>query len=476
MWWLSVPVTVLALAWGCTPSTSEEPGEDEEEESVEEDTAEVSNGTVQQATNASCSTASIKPLSQQIIDEMMCMKPDMVVKLPSRPNLVLTDPVFPFLIKPARDAMVSALDARPNTTMTVNSMLRTVAQQYMLRRWYEQGRCGIAAAATPGNSNHETGLAIDISQHSTWRSTLENRGFDWFGNGDKPHFDYFGSGSKSQKGRGGEAFQRLWNRNNPNDKISEDGAYGPQTRKRIEKSPAKGFAIGALCNQPPPQDPQPADPDPEDSDPSGQFQCSDFSAAEFSCAPDGGARGVCDAGQLELQVCDNGCLIQDGSDVCMGTTSTWSCNGTVGTTKMQNGSYVATAFGCSISANGTPLGDTQDNCIPACLSTLKAQGACTSGMTGKSCEEHINWFSADRNRFGCGNKIRVTNPANGKSAVLMVVDAGPACWVEQEAGTGVLDMSYRATEFLFGGAVGVSEMEKVHVVEVAADTPLGPAQ
>lgn len=46
MWWLSVPVTVLALAWGCTPSTSEEPGEDEEEESVEEDTAEVSNGTV----------------------------------------------------------------------------------------------------------------------------------------------------------------------------------------------------------------------------------------------------------------------------------------------------------------------------------------------------------------------------------------------------------------------------------------------
>lgn len=454
----------------CAVPPPEDVETDEEEEAVEESDAEVGTGSVEQATNSSCSTASIKPLSQQIIDEMQCMKPDVVAKLPNRPNLVLTAPVFPYVVKSARDAMVQALDAKPNTTMTVNSMLRTVAQQYMVRRWYEQGRCGIAAAATPGNSNHETGLAIDISEHGTWKSALESRGFDWFGNSDKPHFDYVGSGASNQKGLDVKAFQRLWNRNNPNDKIGEDGVWGPQTRSRVQKAPAAGFAKGAVCNQPEPPVEEEEDPptDPEN------FECADFSSSEFSCSPDGNSRGVCDAGNLDLQECSNGCLIQNGNDVCMGTSSTWSCNGSVGTTKMQNGKYVATSFGCSIAADGSEFGDSGDNCIPACLSTLKSMGACTSGMSGKQCELHITWFTADRNRFGCGNKVRVTNPATGKAAVLQVIDAGPACWVEDQADTGVLDMSYRATEYLFGGAVGVSEKEMVHVVEVSADTPLGP--
>jgi len=43
------------------------------------------------------------------------------------------------------------------------------------------------------------------------------------------------------------AFQKLWNRNNPGDKIGEDGAYGPQTEARLKKSPATGFATGASC-------------------------------------------------------------------------------------------------------------------------------------------------------------------------------------------------------------------------------------
>jgi hypothetical protein len=466
-------LAALPLAWGAVASGCAVPPPDdiqtEDEESVVDSEAEVGSGTVEQATNSSCSTASIKPLSQQIIDEMRCMKPDMVVELPSRPNLVLTDAVFPYVVKPARDAMVGALDAKPNTKMTVNSMLRTVTQQYMVRRWYEQGRCGIAAAATPGNSNHETGLAIDISENSTWRSALETRGFKWFGNGDKPHFDYTGSGAQSQKGLDVEAFQRLWNRNNPNDKISADGVWGPQTRQRVQKAPAKGFAVGAQCGEEiDPQEPQ----DPQDP----AAECSDFSSSEFSCSPDGNSRGLCDAGQVDLQPCSNGCLIQTGNDVCMGTTSSWSCNGSVGTTKMENGTYVGTSFGCSIAEDGSEFSDPGDNCIPACLSTLKSQGICSSSMTGKACEKSITWFSADKNRFGCASKIRVTNPDNGRSAVLMVIDAGPACWVEDEAGTGVLDMSYRATEYLFGESLGVVDNEKVHVVEVSADTPLGPVQ
>lgn len=411
---LALAAVASLIVWGCAPPSPEDQELDGHEPTEETD-APVSNGTVEQAMSSTCSTASIKPLSQQIIDEMMCMAPNGFVEVPSRPNLVITDPVFPYLIKPARDRLVAALDANPSKTMTVNSMFRTVAQQYMLRRWKEQGRCGIKAAATPGNSNHETGLAIDIGNNAGWRSALESRGFDWFGSGDPPHFDYFGTGAVSQKGLDVEAFQRLWNRNNPNDKIDEDGLWGPQTRDRIKKSPAKGFKLGASCGpeaQPEPDEPQPA----------------------------GGE---------------------------------WSCDGSTGTTPLASGEYVATSFGCSVLKDGTVISDPGDNCIPACFNQLKASGVCSSNASGATCEKQINWYAADRDRFGCGTKLKVTEPSSGRSAIVMVIDAGPACWVEQQAQTGVVDLSYRATEHLFGGQVGVSEKQMVEVEVVSADTPLG---
>ena len=45
-----------------------------------------------------------------------------------------------------------------------------------------------------------------------------------------------------------KAFQRLWNRNHPGDKIATDGAWGPQTEARMNKAPAGGFAKGAQCD------------------------------------------------------------------------------------------------------------------------------------------------------------------------------------------------------------------------------------
>ncbi len=410
---LATASIITLTFWGCAPPTAEDQELDGHEPHEEAD-APVGTGTVEQAMSSSCSTASIKPLSQQIIDEMLCMAPDQFVEVPSRPNLVLSDAVFPYLIKPARDKLVAALDANPNKTLSVNSMFRTVAQQYMLRRWKEQKRCGIKAAATPGNSNHETGLAIDINSNASWRSALESRGFDWFGSGDPPHFDYFGAGAVNQKGLDVEAFQRLWNRNNPNDKIDEDGLYGNQTASRIKKSPAKGFKLGASCGQDPEPEPEPTPAD------------------------------------------------------------DWSCDGTTGTTPLASGDYVATSFGCSVLEDGTVISDPGDNCIPACFNQLKSAGVCASNVSGATCEKQINWFAADRDRFGCGTKLQVTEPSSGKSAVVMVIDAGPACWVEQTAGTGVVDLSYRATEYLFGGQVGASEKEMVHVEIVSADTPLGP--
>jgi len=51
--------------------------------------------------------------------------------------------------------------AAARRTLDIASMFRTVAQQYLLYRWFAQGRCGISAAATPGRSNHESGRALE---------------------------------------------------------------------------------------------------------------------------------------------------------------------------------------------------------------------------------------------------------------------------------------------------------------------------
>jgi hypothetical protein len=226
---------------------------DHEDTEIEEEVAEVergdgvSAGTVLDASKASCTTASVKGLSAQLIAEANCIDPDAFVAVPAQPNLSAPSHVFLNMEKPARDKLVALLKANPNTKMTVNSALRTVAQQYLLRRWRDAGTCGITRAAPPGASNHETGLALDIDNYSTWKSKLAGAGFSWLGGDDPVHFDYTGPGAKDLGGLGVKAFQRLWNRNNPNDKIAEDGQWGPNTEARLKKTPAVGFAQGASC-------------------------------------------------------------------------------------------------------------------------------------------------------------------------------------------------------------------------------------
>ena len=45
-------------------------------------------------------------------------------------------------------------------------------------------------------------------------------------------------------------------------------------------------------------------------------------------------------------------------------------------------------------------------------------------MTGPECERMHNWYVADADRFGCGTKLKLTNPVDGKSAVVIVIDRG----------------------------------------------------
>lgn len=203
---------------------------------------------VEQSRAQSCTTGSIKGLSDQIIEEGNCIAPGAYAAVPSRPNLNASSIVFLRMEQPARDALVSTLDAFPGSTMTVTSMLRTPAQQYLLYRWFQLGQCGIGLAARPGRSNHETGLAIDIAPYSPWISRLQARGFSWLGPVDPVHFDYVGPGAQGDKSLGVLAFQRLWNRNRPGDTIAEDGGWGPATEARMRMAPAGGFAKGASCS------------------------------------------------------------------------------------------------------------------------------------------------------------------------------------------------------------------------------------
>ena len=222
--------------------------EPESDGDIDQDVAEAvaAGASVADAVNGGCSTTSVFGLSRQIVDETNCLVPGALASVPNRPDFVKGAATFPFMQTAGRNALVKMLDA-DGRTFSVNSMLRTVAQQYLLFTWFQQGRCGIQAAARPGKSNHETGLALDTSDFAAFRSALESRGFRWFGDGDRVHFDFVGAGTKNLTGTSVRAFQRLWNLNNPGDKIGVDGLYGPQTESRLRKSPAAGFAKGSSC-------------------------------------------------------------------------------------------------------------------------------------------------------------------------------------------------------------------------------------
>jgi len=203
---------------------------------------------VQDAAAGSCSTESVEGLSRQIIEQARCIKPNDFVALPKRTNLVLTAHAFPYLEVAARDHLLKALDAHANAKMTVNSCLRTVAQQYLVSHWSASKSCGVQLATPPGESNHEIGTALDIAEASKWRPALEAEDFKWLGTSDRVHFDYKGANTSSpHTATDVLAFQKLWNRNHHDDPVNEDGHYTPATEQRLKKAPPSGFPIGASC-------------------------------------------------------------------------------------------------------------------------------------------------------------------------------------------------------------------------------------
>ncbi len=168
----------------------------------------------------------------------MCIRPGRFVEFAPHAGITLTSSrVHPFLQASARDAIWAAAARTP---LRINSAFRTLADQYVL---YHSGGCGLAA--TPGRSNHQTGTAVDVDDYSRVRSSLEAAGCRWLGSSDPVHFDCPGTDGRADSVL---AFQVLWNRNHPEDRIAEDGAYGPMTEARLARTPAGGFAVsGCGC-------------------------------------------------------------------------------------------------------------------------------------------------------------------------------------------------------------------------------------
>lgn len=242
---LAALATALPLTYGCAEADGDH--HDDGDESLGTTSSALSAADpVSTAVSQSCSTTAVKALATQLVGEIQCMKPGSMKRIDNIGGLALGAAVFPYLQTSAANALVNAQKAR-GVTMSINSGLRTLPQQYLLYRWYQTGRCGIGLAATPGTSNHESGIAVDINDNAGWKSSMSSKGFHWLGASDPVHFDFSGGGTIDMKGLSVLAFQRLWNRNNPNDKIDEDGSYGPSTESRLAKSPVGGFPIGPLC-------------------------------------------------------------------------------------------------------------------------------------------------------------------------------------------------------------------------------------
>lgn len=187
-----------------------------------------------------CSTSAVSGLDKQLIAQMNKIRPGLLVRIDDL-NVKLGSAVHPWMQAAAKKCLSHAI-AQRGQQMTINSAYRTLAGQMLLRSHFEHGnRCGIVAAAIPGQSNHNNASAIDIEESHGWRKTLEANGWKKLGTFDDMHFDCVDKEIDTIHSIAVLAFQQLWNIARPTDKLAEDKDFGPATESRLRFSPAEGF-------------------------------------------------------------------------------------------------------------------------------------------------------------------------------------------------------------------------------------------
>jgi hypothetical protein len=198
--------------------------------------------TVDDHLTTDCSTDVVLPLSTQVAGEVSCLLPGQLSPLQEGGGIVFTGTVLPWLDAGAEADLATVAAAGE---VDVNSGYRTVVQQYLIYRWWQAGRCGISAAATPGDSNHESARAVDLQNWDTVLAAMDAHGWSHDVPGDDVHFDHLAS--PDIRGSDVQAFQHLWNVNHPDMLLTEDGVWGPMTESALGMSPAEGFATGPDC-------------------------------------------------------------------------------------------------------------------------------------------------------------------------------------------------------------------------------------
>jgi hypothetical protein len=234
------PILMLAaLLSGCAAELDAEGDEDFVEDLLTAPSDDGPNMRVSDYISRSCTTSPILGLSTQIAERMVCNNPGQLRRFQASASEIsfTGSAILPYLHPDAIDSLRQAV-ARVGV-INLESAFRTVPQQFLIYKWRAARRCNVGPAASPGNSNHETGTALDITNYSSVRSGFRAEG--WTGvSGDAVHFQDLSA--PDVRGLDVLAFQQLWNMNNPGDRIDEDGDYGPETERRIRNSPARGFA------------------------------------------------------------------------------------------------------------------------------------------------------------------------------------------------------------------------------------------
>jgi D-alanyl-D-alanine carboxypeptidase len=188
-----------------------------------------------------CDTGLAHGLSIQLIEKMNRMVKTPLLVQVNHPKIDASGQQINAYLQPNAANSLKLAVEEAGRPLIVNSMLRTTVQQHIIRTQYEQDCCGITAAAPPGRSNHEQGLALDIQDPYFWQPYLERHGWAKLGPWDDMHFDYW-EGRRDIAKLQIFAFQQLWNQWNPSKLIAIDGAYGPTTARCIQQSPLEGWS------------------------------------------------------------------------------------------------------------------------------------------------------------------------------------------------------------------------------------------
>lgn len=181
-------------------------------------------------------TKGIAGISWQLCEEAVGM--GFLVQIKSPKIQIDSDSLVHLYLHPSAEPQIDCLLDRIKSPLIVSSAYRTLAQQYILKRNL------LTMVAPVGRSDHGSGKSLDIVNYDAHKSSLVACGWiQSYGSRDAVHWD-----AKAPDNRRNTilAYQRLWNKNYPNQEIEEDGSVGSQVLWALSHTPCNGFPIARI--------------------------------------------------------------------------------------------------------------------------------------------------------------------------------------------------------------------------------------